>query len=319
MSHDVVLLVTTRNRRDELLATLERTVPAQFPADAVTVWDDGSDDGTAEAVRERFPEVELLARETGGGYMAARNHLLDRAAAAGSDIAVSLDDDAHLVSPEDGASVRALLEDAFTRHPRAAVLAFRIFWDRQPPPPGAADVWSPDDSDRRVDGFVGCGHAWRLDAWRELSAATGGYPTWFRTYGEEAWATRWLFAHGWEVRYLPEVLVHHRVTPSERPAAERAERGRLQLRSGLFTLLLTAPATRIPRLLGHVMKSQLSRHRSLRTVGDLARVGGSVIRHLPRMVAERRAMSEDAWRRWLRLDPAEIYWRPKSPDSGFTK
>lgn len=317
----VVLLITTRSRQGELLATLERTVPAQFPAEAVTVWDDGSDDGTAEAVRERFPDVNLLAQETGGGYMRARNRLLDRAAAAGAKIAVSLDDDAHLVSPADGETFRALLVDAFADHPRAAVLAFRIFWDRQPPPPGAERAWSPEESGRPVDGFVGCGHAWRLDAWRELSEATGGYPAWFRTYGEESWATRWLFAHGWEVRYLPQVLVHHRVTPAERPAAERAERGRLQLRSGIFTILLTAPAARLPRLLAHVVKSQLTRHRSLRTVSDLLRVGASVLGHLPRILTERRALSPDAWRRWVDLDPAEIYWRPVGREtvSGLTE
>jgi hypothetical protein len=40
-----------------------------------------------------------------------------------------------------------------------------------------------------LQSFVGCGHVWRMDAWRTIE----NYPEWFYFYGEEDFASYLLF------------------------------------------------------------------------------------------------------------------------------
>jgi Glycosyl transferase family 2 len=86
------VVVPTRNRRELLVATL-RSVLAQRDVDLqVIVVDEGSDDGTADAVRELDdPRVRLVRHDTPKGLPAARNAGL--AVAIGEWIAFCDDDD----------------------------------------------------------------------------------------------------------------------------------------------------------------------------------------------------------------------------------
>lgn len=56
----VAVVMITYNRRDEALTALSRLreLPEQ---PRVVVVDNGSEDGSAEAIRTRFPEVDLIA------------------------------------------------------------------------------------------------------------------------------------------------------------------------------------------------------------------------------------------------------------------
>src|SRR5207237_1326911 len=68
----VAVVIATRNRRDTLLDTLPRLLdlPSRPP---VVVVDNGSDDGTVDAVRERHPEARVipLGEDRGGACVAA--------------------------------------------------------------------------------------------------------------------------------------------------------------------------------------------------------------------------------------------------------
>ena len=289
------LLIATRNRREDLLRTLEAMSPALLPTHEVVVLDDASEDGTAEAVATGFPGVRLLRHDSRSGYIAARNELL---AAARGELAISLDDDAEIASP--GSLDR--IAELFETHPRCGVAALRIFWGRTLPP--AAPVEEPQ---RRVQSFVGCGHVWRLEAWRSLPP----YPAWFEMYGEETFASYELLRRGWEVCYLPSVLVHHRVDLGDRPAAERAWRYRRQLRAGLFLSCLFHPRGLLPRHLAYAFLEQARRlPGSDRRLSDLVWTAAELARHAPRLRRERRALSPEQWRLWRSLDPEVVYWAP---------
>src|SRR5690606_12222888 len=59
----VSVVVLTYNRRDEVLITLER-LQANLAGDLsipIIVVDNGSPDGTAQAIRQRFPAVTVVA------------------------------------------------------------------------------------------------------------------------------------------------------------------------------------------------------------------------------------------------------------------
>lgn len=291
------LLIATRNRRAELLRTLEVMAPAFLPGNEVLVLDDASDDGTAEAVVASFPEVRLLRHAARTGYIAARNELL---AAADGELAISLDDDAEIVTP----GFLSCIAEHFGDHSRCGVAALRIFWGSSLPP-GALET---SEEPRRVQSFVGCGHVWRLEAWRSLPP----YPAWFEMYGEEAFASYELLRSGWEVHYLSEILVHHRIEIASRPAAERAWRYRRQLRAGLFLACLFHPRRLLPRHLAYAFWEQMKRLRgSDRRLIDLLWGAAELVRHSGRLGKERRALSPQQWGLWQSLAPTVIYWTPE--------
>ncbi len=129
-AHDVVAVVVTWNRRELLLQSLTAVV-GQRPAPAtVVVVDNGSTDGTADAVRDRFPEADLVVRadNTGGagGFAAGMARALDRHA---PEALWLMDDD---TVPQPGALAELLR--AYTTYrgepggPRPALVASRVVW-----------------------------------------------------------------------------------------------------------------------------------------------------------------------------------------------
>ncbi len=291
------LLLTTRNRRAELLRTLAVMASAILPGNEVLVLDDASEDGSAEAVAAAFPSVRLLRHATRTGYIPARNELL---AAARGELAISLDDDAEIVTP----GFLERIAEHFESHPRCGVAALRIVWGQS-----ISDAPDVPGEPRQVRSFVGCGHVWRLEAWRSLPP----YPAWFEMYGEEGFASFELLRRGWEVDFLPSVLVHHRVELAGRPAGERAWRYRRQLRAGLFLVCLFHPRQVLARHLAYAFRDQMRRLRgSDRRLADLAWVAKELARHALLLHRERRALSPDQWRSWQALEP-EVVYSPSGP------
>ena len=121
----VVAVVVTYNRRELLLEALAAVHAQSRAPDAVIVVDNASTDGTAAAVRARFPAARLagLARNTGGAGGFAYGMALALADAA--DLIWLMDDD---TVPEPDA-LRALLQ-ARERDPARppALIASRVLW-----------------------------------------------------------------------------------------------------------------------------------------------------------------------------------------------
>ena len=121
----VVAVVVTYNRRELLLEALAAVQAQSRAPDAVIVVDNASTDGTAAAVRARFPAARLagLARNTGGAGGFAYGMALALADAA--DLIWLMDDD---TVPEPDA-LRALLQ-ARERDPARppALIASRVLW-----------------------------------------------------------------------------------------------------------------------------------------------------------------------------------------------
>jgi glycosyltransferase involved in cell wall biosynthesis len=113
----ISVVIPTRNRLPWLVACLESVISQHVPAAEVVVVDDGSTDGTSEAVRSRFPGVRVL-RTNGEGPAKARNVGI---AAACSEYVAFLDSD-DLWYPDTLAHVASVLTSAS----RPAVLCGRV-------------------------------------------------------------------------------------------------------------------------------------------------------------------------------------------------
>lgn len=69
----VSALIPTYNRRDQVLRAIDSVLAQTVPVDEVIVVDDGSTDGTAEAIRSRYGSCVSVFRQKNAGVSAARN------------------------------------------------------------------------------------------------------------------------------------------------------------------------------------------------------------------------------------------------------
>ncbi len=124
---DFSILITTKNRVDELKITLEKCLPyIRDHGVSCIVYDDGSSDGTSKFVLENFPQVKLLTNNSSKGYLYNRNVMLN---SVNTKYAISLDDDSNFLSE----NVLFTIDDYFLKTDQCGLLALRIFWGETTP------------------------------------------------------------------------------------------------------------------------------------------------------------------------------------------
>ena len=89
----VYVVMLTWNQRGDTLECLESVEAIKYPAFRVVLVDNGSTDGTAEAVAGRFPAVEVVANPQNLGFAAGANVGLRYALQHGADYAFLLNND----------------------------------------------------------------------------------------------------------------------------------------------------------------------------------------------------------------------------------
>lgn len=147
-----IVIVSWNGKGDllECLSSLQKLVP---PRPWIIAVDNGSTDGTSEAVRERFPEVELLSLPENLGFAGGNNRGIETALAGGGEYLCLLNNDT-AVAPD---FLKALLQAA-GEYPRAGVFGSRILYRSRP-----ETVWSQGISVDRLTGRVRAAHHNRLD------------------------------------------------------------------------------------------------------------------------------------------------------------
>jgi GT2 family glycosyltransferase len=265
---DVTVVMATRDRREQVLASLARltALPERPP---VVLVDNGSRDGTADAVHARFPAVAVLEL---GRNLGAPARTLGVEAARTPYVAFA-DDDSWWAP---GSLPRAA--EHFARSPRLGLLAARILvgqeealdpvceeMARSPLPP------APDLPGPPVLGFVACGAVVRRQAYLDV----GGFSPVVFFLGEETVLSQDLAAAGWALAYVDDVVAHHHPAPG----AERSGRRRLQQRNALLSTWLRRP---LPVAVRHTLAAarDVERRPALR---DAAR-------RLPQVLAARRTL-----------------------------
>jgi glycosyltransferase involved in cell wall biosynthesis len=294
--------ISTKNRKEDLLLTLEQVNPfLENPEVECIVFDDGSDDGSSEAVQSRFPKVKLRRNETSRGYIYCRNVMLNETHA---DIAISLDDDAHFLSQ----NPLEIIQHHFAENPKCGLIAFRIYWSKNAPP----NTQSTSISER-VKSFVGCGHAWRMDAWRSIPS----YPEWYEFYGEESFASLQLFKNNWEIHYVPEVFVQHRVDLKHRKNAGKdfALRYRRGLRAGWYNVFLFYPFLKVIQFFLYSLWMQLKTKifkGNVKVMWPIFLSLFDLLLQCPKIIRYRTAFTSKEFTDYTKLKEPKIYWKPEN-------
>jgi len=298
IKHTFSILITTKNRLPDLLFTLNSLSSLLGRNDVeCVVYDDGSTDGAYQKIKTDFPKIKLFRNEQSKGLIYCRNYMLNNTQ---SDYAISLDDDAHFLTE----NPLEAIENYFLQNPSCGLLAFRIYWGLQAP-----IKITTDNLPHRVKGFVGCGHVWRMTAWRAIP----NYPEWFVFYGEEEFAGYQLFKQKIAIHYLPEVLVHHRVdVKSRKTQSDYRLRLRRSFRSGWYLYFMFVPIAVIPKKLLYTLWIQLKtktfKGDVLATVGIIQALF-DVFVNLPKLLKESNRLTKQEYLQFQKLEPTKIYWK----------
>ncbi|GHH87648.1 glycosyl transferase [Streptomyces sulfonofaciens] len=238
----VTVVVITHERKPELLRTLRllRRLPER---PRVIVTDNGSRDGTAQAVAARFPEVELLCPGRNLGAV-GRNLAVRRVR---TPYVAFCDDDTWW---EPGSLRRAA--DLLDARPGLAAVTARIVVE----PSGAEDpvvaelrdsplagpAWLPGPA---LGSFLAAATVMRTDAFRRA----GGFHPGLWLGGEEELLATDLLRDGWWLSYAPGLTIHHAASRSRDSTARRV----LGLRNTLWFTWLRRPLVPALRRTAHLL------------------------------------------------------------------
>jgi len=218
----VSVVIATRDRRDELLRTLDHLAALPERPDVVVV-DNGSSDGSPAAVARAFPTAQVVALDRNVGA-AARNI----GARVADTTYVAFADDDSWWAP--GALGRAL--EHFARSPRMAVLQARILVGAEERLDPVCDVMArsplppaPDLPGPTLLGFVACGAI----VHREAFLSVGGFDDLLFFLGEEQLVAQDLTSAGWGLAYVADVVAHHHPSPVRDPVGRRRREARNDL------------------------------------------------------------------------------------------
>lgn len=89
----VIIIVLTWNRLSDTMECLESVKKLAYPNYEIMVIDNGSTDGSAEAIATRHPEITLIKNESNLGYAAGNNRGIEKALRMGCDYVFLLNND----------------------------------------------------------------------------------------------------------------------------------------------------------------------------------------------------------------------------------
>jgi GT2 family glycosyltransferase len=284
----VTVVVLTHNRVREVLQTVQRLLALpEHPA--IIVVDNGSTDGTADILACRFPGIRIIALERNLGAAARNLGIRD----AKTPYVALCDDDTWWVR---GSLLRAA--EALESYPRVAVVTGRVLVGRHEREDPACRVMahSPLTTDSPLPGPPVMGFLAGACMIRRLAFLNvGGFEPRFFLGGEEALVAVDLASAGWQMVYLPNVLIRH--YPSEKRDAPA--RRRLLLRNALWFTWLRRPFSRAMRQTGRLLCSSLRHpHEAIAIFQALA--------GLPWIIRHRRCLPDAVEAALLTLDASPL-------------
>lgn len=234
--HRASVVITTKNRKEELVRAVESVVAQVPPVEAIVV-DDGSTDGTSELIRSRFPGVRVERSEESRGYIEQRNRGVELAT---TNYVIIIDDDALFTTPHVVEQTLADFDD-----PRIGAVGIPL---DDPAYPTDRFKQIPPSKDRTflLAGYKGTAQALRRDVFQAL----GGYRSLLIHQGEEGDYCIRMLAAGYVVRCGRSDMILHLESPKRVWTRQR----RFTARNYLLDLWHNVP---MPQALGRAIRGSI--------------------------------------------------------------
>jgi GT2 family glycosyltransferase len=193
----VSVCILSFNRKADVIKTVQILKDDTYGNLEIIIADNNSQDGTVDALRECYPDIQVIEHPVNIGIDALNSAFM----AASGEFILTLDDDSW---PEVDSIAQAV-----TRFQKKSVLGLVAFdvidpksgmrWDMAYLP------LEPGDKPQPWHCFVGCGFMIRTSLMQEI----GGYPKDFFLYANEAPLAIEVLRRGFDIEFLPDARVFH--------------------------------------------------------------------------------------------------------------
>lgn len=282
--NSIAVMVTTKNRCDELARTLDKIQSLSPTVDEIMVVADGCTDGTIDLVRKHDSRIKLLVNEVSIGSVASRAKMMNE---ANSDIVLALDDDSY---PEQLDCV-AIIREIFEADELLAVATFPQRSDEYPESLKQTNF----GRQRLVRSFPNSGAAIRVSVYQRLP---GFERMFFHMYEEPDFALQCI-GNGWNLKYFPCITIRHHWTSQQRSQLRNHHR---HARNELWSTVMRCP---FPLLIGICLYRVFSqfvfsyRHGGLSWLVREPVWWLQALRGLPLAIKRRTPVSWAGYRKWL--------------------
>jgi hypothetical protein len=214
----VISVILNTNRREDTLQCLDSLRCNTYPNHKVIVLDNHSSDGSVPAIREAYPDVQIVNLEKNLGYAGNNNVGIEIAMKQGADWVFVLNEDIHL-----DAGCLAKLVEAGERDPQIGILGPLVYHHSEPTVIQSAGGmlgkhWQsihlgkdePDqgqfDSPHLVEWISGCAILVRREAIEQAGMLDGSF---FIYWEETEWCIR-VSRAGWKIVNVPQAHIWHK-------------------------------------------------------------------------------------------------------------
>jgi GT2 family glycosyltransferase len=229
----ISILIVTWNRKDDVLETLQSVYQQAYQNFEIVVVDNGSEDGTVDALRSLHPNVLVVALERNIGISAGRNAGIE---IAHGEIIFCLDSDASLANNALTNIVRRFQADESIGVINSKIVnAYTKELDGGPGWAYSEEQKANQNMEFLSWSFSEGGAAIR----KEVLDQVGNFweVLFFGCEGQELSLRVW--DAGYKVLYYPESLVYHRASPQQRVAGK--DRDALFFKNNLFIYIARYP------------------------------------------------------------------------------
>jgi GT2 family glycosyltransferase len=214
----VTVVILNTNRREDTLECLESLSTSTYPNLSVMVLDNASSDGSVEAIKLHFPDVQIVPLTDNKGYAGNNNVGVELAIQQGAGWIYVLNEDT-LQAPD----CIELLVEAGEAHPKTGIVGPMVYHHDEPNTIQSAGgimdkhwrTWHAGQNQedqgqfsevRPVEWISGCGLMIRRETVNEI----GLIDERFFYYQEEIeWCLRARSA-GWEILHIPQAKLWHK-------------------------------------------------------------------------------------------------------------